>query len=324
LKWVFRIPGIRPIFKNWYSISDKRLHRELFGIDFPNPVGLAAGFDKDAEFFNELETFGFGFIEIGTVTPEIGTVTPEPQQGSPQPRLFRVRNARSLINRMGFNNKGVNAAAARLSNRKSMVVIGGNIGKNKDTTHEETIKDYLYCVEQLLPVVDYIAVNVSSPNTPDLRLLQEKEELQKLLIAVKDKITESMDPKPLLVKVSPDLSDGQIRDIAEVIQQVGIGGLIATNTTIDREGVGPAVSSQEGGLSGQLLNLKSNQVIRKFRSEMGPDFPIIGVGGIMSAEDAITKMDAGADLIQIYTGFIYEGPSLVKRINRELISRLEE
>ncbi|KXK24557.1 MAG: dihydroorotate dehydrogenase 2 [Bacteroidetes bacterium OLB12] len=285
----------------------------MFGITFPNPVGLAAGFDKDAKLIDPLAAFGFGFIEIGTLTPQ-------PQPGNDKPRLFRLPADQALINRMGFNNGGVKAAVERLKNRKSKVIVGGNIGKNKITPNENAFDDYAKCIDALHPYVDYFVVNVSSPNTPGLRELQEKEPLRKLLSYVKELSQSKEKPKPVLLKIAPDLANSQLDDIIQILIETKTDGVIATNTTISREGL--TISSDQlqkignGGVSGKPLADRSNEVIRYLRAGLGKNYPIIGVGGIMTEQDAIEKIKAGADLIQIYTGFIYEGPGFVKRINQ--------
>ncbi|HZY82966.1 MAG TPA: quinone-dependent dihydroorotate dehydrogenase [Cyclobacteriaceae bacterium] len=315
LKAVCSIPGIRGMLSAFYSVNDPRLAKTLFGIKFKNPVGLAAGLDKDAKLIDELSTFGFGFIEIGTITPK-------PQPGNDKPRLFRLPADQGLINRMGFNNRGAIHAAGRLKERTSDVVIGGNIGKNKVTPNEEAINDYESCFETLYPYVDYFVVNVSSPNTPGLRDLQEKEPLKKLLLAVKMLSNAKPKPKPVLLKIAPDLTLTQLDDIVEILKESGTDGVIATNTTISREGLTTSKEVVEkigaGGLSGKPLRQRSTEVIAYLRAKLGQGFPIIGVGGIMSEEDAIEKLKAGADLVQIYTGFIYEGPGFVKRILKKI------
>ena len=259
---------------------------------------------------------GFGFIEIGTLTPK-------PQEGNPQPRLFRLPEDEALINRMGFNNGGVLDAVERLKKRKSDVIIGGNIGKNKVTPNEKAVDDYLFCLEALHPYVDYFVVNVSSPNTPNLRDLQEKEPLKALLTAVKSANDQKEQPKPILLKIAPDLTEGQLDDIIEIVAETKIDGVIATNTTIDRSGLKTGQSEVEaigaGGLSGKVLKNRSTEVIRYLSTKSKSAFPIIGVGGVYSAEDAIEKLEAGASLIQVYSGMIYEGPSLIKRIKKGLI-----
>ncbi|ELR70424.1 Dihydroorotate dehydrogenase [Fulvivirga imtechensis AK7] len=289
----------------------------MFGLTFSNPVGLAAGFDKDAKLVDELACFGFGFIEIGTLTPKA-------QPGNDKPRLFRLPADQAIINRMGFNNGGVNAAVARLRRRKSSVLIGGNIGKNKVTPNEEAFNDYRTCFEQLFEVVDYFVVNVSSPNTPNLRALQDKEPLTQLLGGLMKLNAEKKTPKPILLKIAPDLTDDQLNDIVDIVKEVNLDGLIATNTTISRDGLKtPEHEVQKigaGGLSGLPLRARSTEVLKFLRNKLGPDFPIISVGGIMSAEDALEKIRAGASLVQVYTGFIYEGPSLIKKINKALLN----
>ena len=311
--------GFSRLFRAIYLIDDKRLEREVFGLKFKNPVGLAAGFDKDAKLFNEFSNFGFGFVEIGTLTPK-------PQVGNPKPRLFRLKSDEAIINRMGFNNKGVFDAVERLKENHK-VLIGGNIGKNKVTPNDAAIKDYLICFDALFPYVDYFAVNVSSPNTPGLRELQDKEPLKALLNELKKenaKHTNVEDKqKPILLKIAPDLTDDQLLDIIEIVKDTEIDGVIATNTTISRENLkSDLVSTEEkGGLSGKPLTKRSTEVIRFLSEKSGKAFPIIGVGGIHSAEDAIEKLEAGADLVQLYTGFIYEGPALVKKINTALLKK---
>lgn len=312
----FNFPVLGSLIGSVFQLEDKRLEREVFGLKFKNPVGLAAGFDKDAKLIDEMAMLGFGFIEIGTLTPK-------PQEGNPQPRLFRLPEDEALINRMGFNNGGVLDAVERLKKRKSDVIIGGNIGKNKVTPNEKAVDDYLFCLEALHPYVDYFVVNVSSPNTPNLRDLQEKEPLKALLTAVKNANDEKEQPKPILLKIAPDLTEGQLDDIIEIVAETKIDGVIATNTTIDRSGLKTAQSEVEaigaGGLSGKVLKNRSTEVIRYLSTKSKSAFPIIGVGGIYSAEDAIEKLEAGASLVQVYSGMIYEGPSLIKRIKKGLI-----
>lgn len=310
------IPGFKQLVALLFSYQHPSLSKNLFGITFKNPVGLAAGFDKDAKLIDELACFGFGFIEIGTLTPK-------PQPGNDKPRLFRLPADQALINRMGFNNEGVEAAVERLKKRKSNVIVGGNIGKNKVTPNENALDDYAFCMDALYPVVDYFVVNVSSPNTPGLRELQEKEPLRKLLSFVKSRMVANLKPKPVLLKIAPDLTVEQLDDVIEILKETKTDGVIATNTTISRDGLTaePHVVEQigAGGLSGKPLRDRSTEVIRYLRRELGTDYPIIGVGGIMSVEDALEKLNAGADLIQLYTGFIYEGPGLVKRILKALV-----
>lgn len=394
--------GLGSIFKSLYKIENKKLERNLFGLTFPNPVGLAAGFDKDAKLYKELSNCGFGFIEIGTVTPK-------PQEGNPKKRLFRLKEDQAIINRMGFNNGGVDEAVERLKENpklghKNHILIGGNIGKNKNTPNEEAVNDYLICFEKLFDFVDYFVVNVSSPNTPNLRELQEKEPLTKLLLqlqvlnetlsnktkgknavtersrntlsekrqnaisepgpitvnekiknsviensqatvnekmhslvidkdqsTVKEKIqnavterSRSARQKPILLKIAPDLTDTQLLDIIDIVAETKIDGIIATNTTISREGLTSKNKPETGGLSGKPLKNRSTEVIRFLAEKSNKAFPIIGVGGIHSAEDALEKLTAGASLLQLYTGFIYEGPNLVTEINKAIINRTKE
>jgi dihydroorotate dehydrogenase len=311
------VPGLPAALRSLFTLSHPALERKVFGLTFKNPVGLAAGFDKDALLIDELSTFGFGFIEIGTLTPK-------PQDGNPKPRLFRLPADQALINRMGFNNRGVAAAVERLKNRSSSVLVGGNIGKNKSTPNEEAFADYAHCFEALYPYVDYFVLNVSSPNTPGLRALQEKEPLKNLLQGIKKLSATKGKQKPVLLKIAPDLTQTQLDDVVEILIETNTDGVIATNTTISRDQL---VTDQKtiseigaGGLSGQPLSGRSTEVIKYLRSKLGPSFPIIGVGGIMNADDALEKMKAGADLIQVYTGFIYDGPSIVTRINRKILA----
>ena len=311
LKLIHRIPGMGNLIKGFYQVKDQRLERKLFGLTFPNPVGLAAGFDKDAKLFKELSNFGFGFIEIGTLTPK-------PQPGNPKKRLFRLPEDIGLINRMGFNNEGVEAAIERLKRNKG-ILIGGNIGKNKLTPNEEAVSDYVQCFEALFPHVDYFVVNVSSPNTPNLRALQDKEPLTHLLQTLKDLNHSKSKPKPILLKIAPDLTEEQLVDIIDIITSVKIDGVIATNTTLSREGLQSENKSEMGGLSGKPVTKKSTEVIRFLHEKSKNAFPIIGVGGIHSPEDAIEKLEAGASLVQLYTGFVYEGPGVVKRINKAIL-----
>lgn len=310
--------GFGGLFRSRYQLKDTRLERELFGLKFPNPVGLAAGFDKDAKLYKELSDFGFGFIEIGTVTPK-------PQPGNPKKRLFRLKEDEAIINRMGFNNGGVAEAVARLKanpkkGTKGHVLIGGNIGKNKITPNEEAVTDYVICFEALFDYVDYFVVNVSSPNTPNLRELQDKEPLTKLLKVLKTENSKKATPKPILLKIAPDLTNEQLLDIIAIVDDTKIDGVIATNTTIARDGLQSPNKVEMGGLSGKPLTNRSTEVIRFLSENSNRAFPIIGVGGIHSADDALEKIEAGASLVQLYTGFIYEGPSLIKNINKALLT----
>jgi dihydroorotate dehydrogenase len=301
------------LFQSLYVVNDKRLEKKLFGLTFKNPVGLAAGFDKDAKLYNELSNFGFGFIEIGTLTPK-------PQAGNPKKRLFRLKEDSAIINRMGFNNGGVQEAVERLKKNKG-VLIGGNIGKNKVTPNENATDDYVICFNALFDHVDYFVVNVSSPNTPNLRALQDKEPLTELLNTLQKLNNAKETPKPILLKIAPDLTDEQLLDIIDIVKDTKIEGVIATNTTISREGLQSANKKETGGLSGKPLTNRSTEVIRFLSEKSNKAFPIIGVGGIHSAEDALEKLEAGADLLQLYTGFIYEGPRLIKNINKALLKQ---
>jgi len=317
--FLLKIPGFSFFASRVYAISHPYLEKEVFGLRFKNPVGLAAGLDKNALAFNELGEIGFGFIEIGTVTPK-------PQPGNDKPRLFRLPKDEALINRMGFNNEGVVEAAKRLRNRKDKsVIIGGNIGKNKTTPNEEAVNDYIICFTALFDVVDYFVVNVSSPNTPNLRDLQEKEPLTKLLNALQELNAKKNNPKPILLKIAPDLTNSQLDDIIDIVRQTKIDGIIATNTTISRDGLSYDASEINkigmGGLSGKPLAKRSTEVIKYLKQKSNNAFPVIGVGGIHSAEDALEKINAGADLIQLYTGFVYYGPKLIKDINAKLVKK---
>ena len=314
-----KIPGVQTVLKSVFDVKHPQLSKTLLGITFPNPVGLAAGFDKDAKLIDELAAFGFGFIEIGTLTPLA-------QPGNEKPRLFRLPKDKGLINRMGFNNGGVQAAVTRLKNRKSRVIVGGNIGKNKITPNEKAFEDYNTCFETLYPYVDYFVLNVSSPNTPGLRELQEKEPLRRLLSDVIALSKAKPKYKPVLLKIAPDLNEAQLNDVVQILKETKTDGVIATNTTISRSGLitpeNEIAAIGNGGLSGKPLTARATEVISYLRKQVGPEFPIIAVGGIMSAQDALDKLKAGADLVQIYTGFIYEGPGLVKAINKSILATL--
>jgi len=313
LKVLFQIPGVKAITSLFFG-SLRGREKEVMGLRFKNPVGLAAGFDKDAKLYNELSAFGFGFIEVGTLTPE-------PQDGNPKPRLFRIVEDEAVINRMGFNNGGLDAAALRLAKKKTDIIIGGNIGKNKVTPNDVATSDYIKGVEALHDVVDYFVVNVSSPNTPNLRELQEKEPLKALLKEVKAK-NEELGAKPLMLKIAPDLTYGQLDDIVGIVNELKLSGIVATNTTISRAGL---KASQEkvaamgaGGLSGKILRERSTEVVRYLRNKLSEDIAIVAVGGIFTGKDAKEKLDAGADLVQVWTGFLYEGPAMVRRMLRSL------
>lgn len=295
----------------------KKAALRLMGLDFPGPVGLAAGMDKDAEHVAALARIGFGHVEVGTVTPLA-------QPGNDRPRLFRLPADRALINRMGFNNGGATAAAGRLRKRVPGIVVGGNIGKNKNTPNEAAVDDYVKCFRTLHPVVDYFVVNVSSPNTPGLRALQDKGPLLGILARLKGLALE-MGEKPILLKIAPDLADEQLDDVVAVVKESGIAGIVATNTTIARTGLHTPTATLEaigaGGLSGAPLRERSLEVVRNLRSRLPRPFVIIGVGGIDSAEAAMERMDAGADLVQVYTGLVYEGPALLQHINMAFAAR---
>jgi len=314
IKFISKIPFVPEILKSIYEVNDSRLEREVFGLKFKNPVGLAAGFDKDATCYQELSNFGFGFIEIGTLTPK-------PQDGNPKKRLFRLKSDSAIINRMGFNNGGV-AAAVEILKKNKGVLIGGNIGKNKLTPNEDATSDYLICFETLFEYVDYFVVNVSSPNTPNLRELQEKKPLTKLLQTLQNENNMKPKAKPILLKIAPDLTDEQLLDIIDIVNETKIAGIIATNTTISRDGLQSENKTEMGGLSGKPLTKRSTEVIRFLSEKSNKAFPIIGVGGIHSAEDAIEKLEAGASLIQLYTGFIYEGPKLISDINKKILAKI--
>ena len=318
IKFGSKVPGIKALLRNRYQLKNKKLERELFGIKFKNPVGLAAGFDKNAVLYNELANFGFGFIEIGTVTPK-------GQIGNPKKRLFRLKSDKGIINRMGFNNKGLEAAIEQLKKNKGKLIIGGNIGKNTETAPEDYTKDYLECFNGLHPYVDYFVLNVSCPNVGSHAKLTDKEYLEELITDVQ-KANKTFDKqKPILLKIAPDLNNYQLDEIIELVKITKIDGVIASNTSVDRSNLladpKQILEIGNGGLSGQPIKDKSTRVIRYLAQKSKKAFPIIGVGGIHSAEDALQKIDAGADLVQVYTGFIYEGPKLVKAINKAILNR---
>ncbi len=320
LHLLLKIPGIKWIFGKMYSFEDKQLERKLFGLTFKNPVGLAAGFDKNATMFEDLAYCGFGFIEIGTVTPR-------PQDGNPKPRLFRLKEDQAIVNRMGFNNAGMEEVVKNLKSRKTNVIIGGNIGKNKLTENSNANQDYLLAFDALFDHVDYFVVNVSSPNTPNLRELQEKEPLKQLLKELMEQNAKKVKSKPILLKIAPDLTNEQLDDIINIVKMVKIDGVIASNTTISRDNLTTAKQTVDaigaGGVSGKPVKARSTEVIRYLKEKSQNAFPIIGVGGISSASDAIEKLNAGADLVQVYTGFIYEGPGLIKKINRGILNQMK-
>jgi dihydroorotate dehydrogenase len=312
---LLRLQLMMPLGGFWlrlmYAKKDSRLEREIFGLKFPNPVGLAAGFDKDALLHEGWRNLGFGFAEMGTVTPR-------PQAGNPKPRLFRLPADKGIINRMGFNNGGLSAMVERLQRRKGKLIIGGNIGKNKDTPNEQATDDYVKCFDALYPHVDYFVVNVSSPNTPNLRELQEKEPLRQLLQTLQDLNQSKPKAKPLLLKIAPDLTDGQLDDVIEIAAQTRLSGIVATNTTISRAGLttpeGEVTAIGAGGLSGAPLTQRSTEVVKYIHQKTAGKLPIIAAGGIMSPQDAQQKLAAGASLVQVYTGFVYGGPGFVRRI----------
>lgn len=312
---IHQLPGGKALLRALFCVQHPALEKQVFGLHFPNPVGIAAGFDKDARYTEILESLGFGFVEIGTVTPL-------PQPGNDKPRLFRLPQDHALINRMGFNNAGAVAAAERLRARRGRVIVGGNIGKNKLTPNEEAGDDYEKCFHALYDVVDYFVVNVSSPNTPGLRSLQDKEPLEALLGRIQQINRKKPVPKPVLLKIAPDLNTQQLDDIIDIVRTTAIAGLVATNTTVSRDGLttsGPEVKAMgAGGLSGKPLARRSTEIIRYLHDKTGGQVPIIAVGGIFSAADALEKLQAGASLVQVYTGFIYEGPALARRINQGL------
>jgi dihydroorotate dehydrogenase len=313
LKIAFKVPGISNLVQVFFG-PIKGHEKEVMGLHFKNPIGLAAGFDKDAKLYNELSAFGFGFIEIGTLTPK-------PQAGNAKPRLFRLVEDESVINRMGFNNGGLDEAVLRLAKKKTDIVIGGNIGKNKATPNEDATSDYLKGVEALHGVVDYFVVNVSSPNTPNLRELQEKAPLLALLSKVKA-LNDQLGRKPLMLKIAPDLSEGQLDDIISIINTLKLDGIVATNTTISRSGLKTSASKVEamgaGGLSGKVLRERSTEVVKYLREKLDDNIAIIAVGGVFTGEDAREKLQAGADLVQVWSGFLYEGPAMVRRMLRNL------
>jgi dihydroorotate dehydrogenase len=321
LKFFLFIPGSKKILESLFSVDDKRLEKEVFGLKFKNPVGLAAGFDKNASFYNNFSHLGFGFIEIGTITPKA-------QDGNPKPRLFRLKSDSAIINRMGFNNGGIEEAIKNLKKRKTSIIIGGNIGKNKITANENANDDYIACFKALYTYVDYFVVNVSSPNTPNLRALQEKEPLTHLLSLLQIENAKMPVKKAILLKIAPDLNSNELDDVIEVVQTCCLDGIVATNTTLDRSNLKIDNNLLEnigaGGLSGKPLTQKSTEIIRYIHQKTKGAIPIIGVGGIHSPSDAIDKLNAGASLIQLYTGFVYEGPSLIKGINHEILRQKSE
>ncbi len=319
IKFTSKIPGFKRLYRSLYVLENEKLERQLFGLTFKNPVGLAAGFDKNAVLFNELANFGFGFIEIGTVTPK-------GQEGNPKKRLFRLKEDQGIINRMGFNNAGLQSAIEKLKTNKRKLIIGGNIGKNTDTKPEDYTKDYLACFNALHPHVDYFVLNVSCPNVGSHAKLNDKDYLEELIGAVQKANTNFEKQKPILLKIAPDLNTNQLDEIIQIVQGTNLDGVIASNTSTDRSGLKTSKEVLKaignGGLSGQPVKDKSTQAIKYLADKSNKTFPIIGVGGVHSAKDALDKLDAGADLIQIYTGFVYEGPGLIKTINKAILKRM--
>jgi dihydroorotate dehydrogenase len=317
IRFLCKVPLMALIFRSIYKIEDKRLEKTLFGITFKNPVGLAAGFDKNAVLFNELANFGFGFIEIGTVTP-LG------QEGNPKKRLFRLKEDNGIINRMGFNNDGLEIAIQQLKKNKGKLIIGGNIGKNTQTSSENYTTDYELCFNGLYPFVDYFVLNVSCPNVGSHAKLNDKSYLIELITAIQKLNNQEIIQKPILLKIAPDLNNNQLDEIIELVAETKIDGVIASNTSTTRNNLKASnrllKEIGNGGLSGQPIKELSTKVIKYLAQNSNKAFPIIGVGGIHSAEDALEKIEAGADLVQIYTGFIYEGPGLIKKINKALLT----
>lgn len=307
LKIGFKVPFVKAIIRSVYSLSNTSLQKEIFGLTFKNPVGLAAGFDKNALLIEELAAFGFGFIEIGTVTPKA-------QVGNPKKRLFRLKRDKAIINRMGFNNDGVDVVVERLKKLKVNIIVGGNIGKNKITPNENAVDDYIICFNKLFDYVDYFVVNVSSPNTPNLRALQDKEPLSHILNSLQKINQVKENPKPILLKIAPDLTNEQLLDIIDIVQETKIDGVIASNTTITRNNLQSKNKTEIGGLSGKPVINRATEVVRFLSEKSNKAFPIIGVGGVFNAKNANDKMSNGADLVQVFTGFIYEGPSIIKNI----------
>jgi dihydroorotate dehydrogenase len=317
IRFLCKIPLIPSLFRSLYQVNDKRLERTLFGITFKNPVGLAAGFDKNAVLYNELANFGFGFIEIGTVTPK-------GQIGNPKKRLFRLKDDQGIINRMGFNNDGIEAAIRQLKKNKGNVIIGGNLGKNTATEPENYTQDYCEVFSALHPYVDYFVLNVSCPNVGSHAKLNDKEYLIELISAVQKLNDQEDKQKPILLKIAPDLNNIQLDEIIELVRETKIDGVIASNTSTTRDNLKISKERLEaignGGVSGQPIKNQSTKVIQYLADTSNKAFPIIGVGGIHSAKDALEKLNAGADLVQVYTGFIYEGPRLIKKINKALLT----
>lgn len=318
IKNLSAVPGVSFLFKKSYAIEDKRLEREVFGLKFKNPVGLAAGFDKNAVLYNELANFGFGFIEIGTVTPKA-------QEGNPKKRLFRLQEDQAIINRMGFNNEGLEAAIELLKKNKGSLIIGGNIGKNTQTAPQDYTRDYLECFNALHPYVDYFVLNVSCPNVSSHAKLNDRDYLEELITAVQEANKTFAKQKPILLKIAPDLNNEQLDEIVELLLDTKLDGVIASNTSTSRANLKTSVERLEeignGGVSGKPVTEKSTQVIKYLADKSNRAFPIIGVGGVHTAADALAKIEAGATLVQVYTGFIYSGPKLIKQINKAILKK---
>lgn len=319
LKIVFRIPGLLALVRTCYQVKHKSLETDFLGMRFSTPVGLAAGFDKNANVYREFHAFGFSFIEVGTVTP-LG------QPGNEKPRSFRLKKDRGLINRMGFNNHGAEAAAAKLARKRPKgLILGGNIGKNTQTPNERAAADYEAVFKAIYEGVDYFVVNVSCPNISDLRKLQDQESLEQILGRIMELRRKMQIQKPVLLKISPDLNQQQLDETLEIIRRLQLDGIVATNTTVSREGLlTPAEKIKaigKGGMSGAPITARSLEVVRYIHQKSDGKLPIIAVGGIMSVQDALNMLDAGASLLQIYTGFIYEGPGLARRINKAILKR---
>ena len=318
LKTGFAIPGVAPLVKSFTTVKHPALRRKILGLDFKNPVGVAAGFDKEARLYHELGILGFGFVEVGTITPK-------GQPGNPQPRLFRLPADKGLINRMGFNNHGVEAAINRLKKRKPGMIVGGNLGKNTLTPNEKAVEDYVTLFEKLFDYVDYFVINVSCPNISNLQELQDSEALFEIASRLQEINNAKPQRKPVLIKVSPDLNFGQLDDVIDIIQKTKIDGVIAVNTTITRDNLKTPKDDIEsigrGGLSGKPISARALEIVRYLKEKSKNAFPVIGVGGIFTPEDALKILDAGADLIQVYTGFIYEGPFIAKKMNKAILKR---
>ena len=319
VKFLHKIPFVPSIIRSRFQVNDKRLEREVFGITFKNPVGLAAGFDKNAVLYNELANFGFGFIEIGTVTPK-------GQIGNPKQRLFRLKDDQGIINRMGFNNDGIAPAIENLKKNKGQVIIGGNLGKNTETAPENYTQDYCEVFKALHPYVDYFVLNVSCPNVGSHAKLNDKAYLVELITTVQELNNIEAVQKPIVLKIAPDLNNVQLDEIIELVAETKIDGVIASNTSTTRDNLKASKERLEeignGGVSGQPIKAQSTKVIKYLAVHSNNSFPIIGVGGVHSAEDALEKLAAGATLVQLYTGFVYEGPSLIKKINKAILKQV--